>query len=398
MASQRHPARRSAPDRRRLPDELPPRLNRDHVLRALDSLIDARMRFLEETGVAGAAAERRELHATIVAVAGRAGWKSHARTALAAARAQAAAATAAWIDRALDLLADAERGEGCPASFHGALKYKSWLRGRSPRAFAEVTGCGEQLLADYSEDRKRPGDEMRPRIEAFAVHLGLEPDYFWQRRVSSGARARIYKDRLPQDLTATRHDTEKLKRFLPADFTTLPETAQAEWIEKYRDLCRERRPHQKLAAQRRDGYALKDVPPALQAEMACFFQFRQPKRLPLGGTSRKHGRNPKSIAMLRDGILRFFGFLVHRLHELGDVEGYAAGGPYACMRVEDLRLGHLAAPALVFAYAAWIEHRKQSFEREAGLTRQGREFYKEIERMTRPGAALPSFAKARRRQ
>lgn len=191
MASQRPHDHRSALDRRHLPDELQPRLNRNHVLRALDNLIDARLRFLEETGVAGAATARRELHATIVAVAERAGWKAHARTALTAARAQAAAAAAAWIDRALDLLADPECGAGCPASFHGALKYESWLHDRSPRAFAEVTGCGEQLLADYSEDRKRPGDEMRVRIEVLTAHLGFEPGYFWERRGSSGARAHL---------------------------------------------------------------------------------------------------------------------------------------------------------------------------------------------------------------
>lgn len=426
MARRPSPSRcRSRPDRRVLPQQLPPRLNQRHTLLALEKIADARLRAVEEAAqdavkdavkdaadaatqdgpdvaarkaaLALAAAERRALAAAIQGVGKQTNWRTPARAALAAAK--SVGGDQAALARALLILDEAERGEGCPPTFHGALKWECWLRGRSPRWFRHVCGISEQLLADYSEGRKNPKDAKRPRIEHLARHLGLAPDYFWdRRRPVSDARPHIYRNELPADLTRTRRQTDKIKKFLPKLFTTLPAKEKADWITKYRNhLAQEaQQEQQKLQAQRNDEYALKCVPPRLEAEMAAFFAFRRPKKLPFGGNSRKEGLNEESAGMWREALLRFFGFLAHRLHELDRVDEYAGRGPFACVPVEQLHFGYLAAPGLIWAFMRWLVARKSWFYRAEGITKQDLELLKELERMSRPNAAFDAFERARR--
>jgi hypothetical protein len=129
--------------------------------------------------------------------------------------------------------------------------------------------------------------------------------------------------------------------------------------------------------------------------MNDYFKFRRPKKLFFGDKSRKDGLNDNSCGKWRHRFLLFFGFLVNRLHELERLPDFADYGPFVGIRPEDLTLAFLAVPKLVEAYGQWLLDRKKRFRRKGSTTLDEVELLKEIERMTRKGAELKVFQKAK---
>jgi hypothetical protein len=393
----------SSPKRKGLPSrttgnarKLRPRCNHLHDLRDLSNLVDARLTHEVECGTKGAEAARANVKAAIERLKEKCGLKFDAFAALAEAIAQADSQTRAALKKAMAMLKDARRGRRVPPTFHGAFLYECALVGLVPRSFAGVTGVKEMTTANWGAGRRSPNQAMKGAVEAIENELGLRPGYLWDRN-PIGSRGRIDTADLPKDLADTRYKCDKMKLFLPQDFSSLAQDQKAKWIEKYRAHLKKRAASNcgKIANQRRDKYRLKDVPEHLENEMNDYFKFRRPKKLFFGDKSRKDGLNDNSCGKWRHRFLLFFGFLVNRLHELERLPDFADYGPFVGIRPEDLTLAFLAVPKLVEAYGQWLLDRKKRFRRKGSTTLDEVELLKEIERMTRKGAELKVFQKAK---
>jgi hypothetical protein len=375
-----------AADERGIEPRVRARLNRSHTVAELRAICLARAEFErpEDKGFQAG------IKAWFLGLGKQRGLAFDAATALSEGSSANQAKPIEVAQFAAHCLAEARQGLGAPGAFNLRLKFECGLCGISPGFVAHVLGLKVRLVERWAMGLRRPTSKHEGDIGRLEAYLGLETGTLWsltsRKRVRAG---HVSAEDLPAEWRATRQKKDKLKKFLPRDFSSRPDEEKprlvAEALAKMD--ARANTPRGKIARQRSDRYAVKEAEfsPALTREFEELRQNRIPKILPFGDLDQHLGWNEASFGKWKQRFCGYLGFLHRRLPELVHVPGYGApDGTYVNIPIEDLTLAFAIVPDLVRAYECWLNWRKGSFNRDEKPTKDDIEFVSELERLTRP--------------